>query len=146
MDKNQNLQSFPRVAYSKDISILVPVNAIAGTKFFFSPYDIFDKSFIVGIKFNSQDLCNRVILSTDRTATEDDGLSACITLVEKTGTQRIKDMPVNAFNQKATGTYANKINKLAKLDINIVKSFITWTGASPTKNLYFYFTIYYLKK
>jgi hypothetical protein len=144
---NFNLQAFPRIVYSKDVVIVVPSTAQKGNLFFFAPDDIFNNSYIVGLKFNPQELSNKVDYpATDRTATEDDALTAAITLVEKSGTQRIKDMPVNAFNQHATNKYANKINKLAKYDINIVKSFITWCDASPTKNLYFYFTFYYLKK
>jgi hypothetical protein len=55
-------------------------------------------------------------------------------------------MPVMAFNERKPGKYANKINILSKLDINIVKSFLTWTGDDTVKDLYFYFTFYYQKR
>jgi hypothetical protein len=141
-----NLQNFPNIDFSKDVCIVIPTGTKKGKQIFFSPDAIFDNSYIIGLKFNPKELCNRPIYSTTETATEAEGLNTCITLVEKDFSQRIKDMPVMVFNSRQPGNYANRINKLAKLDINLVKSFLTWTGADTTKDLYFYFTFYYIKR
>lgn len=143
---NFNLQLFPRIVDSMEIAIVVPTSSKPGSLIFFNPNDIFVNSEIVGIKFNSAENCNRVTYSENRTATDADALNACITLVEDPEKQTFKGVPVSVLNSKATGKYSNGIRKFARKKINIVKSYLTWTGASPAKNLYFYFTIYYIPK